>query len=357
MNNTPQPHALMPDLTGVELDGGWIVGEKDEKRPGESGRTFSVCYKVTHKDNGDAYFLKAFDFYTPLANSNPQTFGVQLQQMINAFVFEEALLRECRGSDRVVTAVASGQYRPNGQIVPVPYLIFELGAGDIRRHLGTNELPIAWKVRAFHHIATGVLQVHGKDVAHQDLKPSNAVVFKTHTGVADLGRASKKDVDGPWDGLHFPGDPNYMPPEFQYGYSLPDFDRRRQGADVYMLGALGVFLFTGIALNAIVREALSSEYHPGNWNDPYEKVLDYYREAFYKALDRIRAQLPPGNLGDELLHIFTWLCDPNPVERGYIHMGEVKPAEFSLNKLVTKLDQLAVQADIEARKNGEGTSA
>ena len=44
-----------------------------------------------------------------------------------------------------------------------------------------------------HHIATGLFQLHSAAVAHQDLKPSNVLVFDhSISKVADLGSASVK---------------------------------------------------------------------------------------------------------------------------------------------------------------------
>jgi eukaryotic-like serine/threonine-protein kinase len=347
---------LMPVLSGETLKGRrfeWIVGSQEMKLPGESGGNFSIGYKVTRKGDNLECFLKAFDFYRAFRSQN---FADELNVLTEQFIFERDILEECRNSDRVVTAIDDGEFQPENQVVRIPFLIFELGVGDIRRHLNTIERIFPWKVRAFHHIATGVLQIHRKKIAHQDLKPSNAVVFLEHTKIADFGQASRQGVTGPWDHARFPGDGNYKPPEFSYGMTYGDFVRRRLGADVYMLGALAIFLFTGIHLNAIVKTHLAAEYQPENWKDSYDKVLPYYRDAFYKALADVRAVLPNDKVSEELVHIFTWLCEPDPMNRGYAKMGTIEPPEFSLDRLVTQLDVLVAKADIEARKAGKGTN-
>jgi len=338
----------MPDLMGVELNGRWIVGERDMKRPGESGRNFCLCYTVTEKGHSEQpYFLKALDFYRPLANS--KNIVADLLPLLERFHFEQRVLDACKGSDRVVTAIDSGQYTPPGEKIPIPFLVFELGTGDMNRHLASNAVDFTWKIQAFHHIATAIRYIHGRDIAHQDLKPSNVVVFQKHSSVADFGRASWKGVAGPFDHEVFPGDPSYMPPEFRYGWTVESFERRRFGADVYMLGAMGVFLFTGLHLNVIVEANLADEYKPSRWKEDYQKVLVYYRDAFYRALDDIKARLPANNVSEELTHIFTWLCEPDPMKRGFIRFGKVEPTDYSLDRLVSRLDYLIGESIVLAR--------
>jgi hypothetical protein len=79
-----------------------------------------------------------------------------------------------------------------------------------------------------------------------------------------------------------------------------------------MLGAVAIFMFTGLHLNAIVKENLPEEYQPENWADGYDKVLVYYRNAHDKAMDQVRAEIPDNKVGEELAHILTWLCEPIP---------------------------------------------
>lgn len=65
-------------------------------------------------------------------------------------------------------------------------------------------------VGALVHPSWGIV-LHGLDIAHQDLKPSNV--------------------------LPIAGDPTYAPPELLYNYVPADWNVRRYACDVYLLGA------------------------------------------------------------------------------------------------------------------------
>lgn len=87
--------------------------------------------------------------------------------------------------------------------------------GDVRNHLAVAEkIELAWLLRSLHHVATGLYQLHSARVAHQDLKPSNILVFdKKLSKVSDLGSASIREVPSPRDEAPFAGDSTYAPPE------------------------------------------------------------------------------------------------------------------------------------------------
>src|SRR6185437_7605631 len=169
----PTPAEL---LAGLSLDGGWKVTERITAGPDATGGVFSVSYIVESAHSGRA-FLKALDFS-------------------KAFNFERDILQKCadRRMDRVVRAIGDGNVRTTatsgGGVVQ--YLIFELADRDVRLQLSlSSKVDLAWKLRSLHHIATGLMQLHSAGIAHQDLKPSNVLVFEGKTSkVSDLGRAA-----------------------------------------------------------------------------------------------------------------------------------------------------------------------
>src|SRR5574341_2097711 len=201
-------------LEGLAVDGGWTIGPRLEKLPSQTGGNFSEGYVVSRNDGARA-FLKALDYSRAMKAPDPAR---ALQRLTEAYNFERDLLARCKHMDRVVRALSDGSVSVNGEVVQ--YLILELAAHDIRKYLDLAErFDTAWLLRALHHIATGLGQLHGAGIAHQDLKPSNVLVFGDRISkVSDLGRASSKGIIAPHEEYQIAGDPQYAPPELHYGY-------------------------------------------------------------------------------------------------------------------------------------------
>ena len=167
-------------LTGLTLDGGWTVTGLATRQRNATGGFFSVGYHVVHSDGREA-FLKAMDYSA--AVSSPVNMAVMLNALTEMYLFEKNLCLRCRDQQlrRVVHAIESGTIRlnPADPMSTVEYLIFEKADADIRAHLDAQaELDVAFALRALHHVAVGLNQLHGVSVAHQDLKPSNVLVFR-----------------------------------------------------------------------------------------------------------------------------------------------------------------------------------
>jgi eukaryotic-like serine/threonine-protein kinase len=186
-------------LVGLNVSKEWKVVSRVAKQPGATGSVFSVGYLV-ESQTGRRAFLKALNLARALRQPN---WPVVVQAMLETFNFESQLLAVCRHHDRIVTAIDEGEVDvdPSSPIGRVPYLIFELGEGDIRRHIAvTGKLETAWALRCLHHISVGIAQLHGMGVAHQDLKPSNVLTFgDAGSRVGDLGCASMKGANSPID--------------------------------------------------------------------------------------------------------------------------------------------------------------
>src|SRR6266851_8054785 len=204
-------------LAGLSLEGGWIVSGPAPAELAPDGGIFAATYVVETSD-GRRGFLKALDYARALESSDP---SVLLESITTAFNFERELLRKCRdrGLDRVVTAIADGSVRPSETIGGVvQYLIFELHDGDARRQADTSRrFDIAGSLRALHHIATGLAQLHGQGIAHQNLKPTTVWSYGKVSKVADLGQAESRERHLDDLESRLAGDPCYAPPELLYG--------------------------------------------------------------------------------------------------------------------------------------------
>ncbi len=234
-------------LEGIQLENGWLVGPPITRTNAQTGGYFSTSYRVVNDDGREA-FLKAMDYERALAAADP---AAEMNLLTSAYLFEREVVRECgnRRMSRVVRAIDSGKVIvPGGGLVE--FLIFEMAdGGDIRAHLDrSGSFDLVRLLQCLHNVFLGVQQLNLAKIAHQDLKPSNVLVFENNLEkVGDLGRSWHGLRASPHDNLIRPGDSGYAPPELLYGYTSPDESERRFGADFYMLRRrMTFFMFIGV---------------------------------------------------------------------------------------------------------------
>lgn len=334
-------------LVGIRLDNGWSVVEPLKPIPDATGGNFSRTY-IVQSDGGTKAFLKALDFTRLMSNTaDPPS---ALKEMMDAHVFERDICRRCADKrlTRVVRIIGDGttvEVDVGNPMTKVPYLIFEYAEGDIRTFLSTIEsVDTAWKLRVLHNAAIGLQQLHNEKIAHQDLKPSNVLVFEDGgSKIADLGRASTRDLSGPYDTLDFAGDFEYAPPEILYHFESQEWGCRRLAPDLYLLGNIAVFLFTGSNMTALVASTLAPEHH---WNKvlDFEEVLPYYREATSRAFEMILKDIPE-HLRENIRTNLSYLCEPDPRLRGHpLNRAMVHGKKYGLDRFVAAFNLLAEKA-------------
>lgn len=334
-------------LTGKDLNDGWIVVEeiiRDKKK--DTGGLFSVSYIIENKQ-GRRAFLKAVDFSSALSAEDP---AKMLEEVTKAFNFERQLLRRAAENrmDRVVTPIGDGTINvPEAEGPPVTqYLIFELADGDLRRQIDvTRRYETAWRLRALHHIAVGMNQLHKAGIAHQDLKPSNVLVYRFGgSKVADLGRATAEDLEAPHDSCIIAGDRTYAPLELLYGHVPADRASRRFGCDAYLMGSMVCFMFTGLPFTPLLLRLLRDEHLPPRWGGTYEGVLPYLRDAFGFAIDHFSECVDESYRG-ELSKAVKELCDPDPLLRGHPLTRRYKGNAYGLERYISLFNFLARSAE------------
>ncbi len=363
----PEAEEPIRCLEGLVTDDGWRVGTLVQKKSYQTGSFFSVGYLVQHQD-GRQGFLKALDFRMALSAADPIR---MLEHLTGAYNFERDVLALCRGASmsKIVTAITDGSFAvPDAPLGRIFYLIFELADGDIRRQAFLNaRLDAFWSTRAIHNIAVGLQQLHSRGVYHQDLKPSNVLVFGTRSisKLADLGRAHCLSIQSPHDHETLPGVVYYAPPEQLYAHRELGKDDLRGAGDLYLLGSMLFFLFTGGMLTPFVLKQLRHEHRPprlaeddGGWQGYFVDVLPYLREGYSKASDLLAGELEGAfrytgapQVADELLTAFQQLSEPDPLLRG--HPTERRLAhsnKYNLSRYVSVFDRVARMCEYGLRR-------
>lgn len=344
-------------LLGLTLEGGWTVVAAIPKGALTTGGYFSYGYLV-ESSTGQRAFLKALDLS---AAFNEPNFVEAINSMTSAYLYERDLLFRCRDRNlsRVVRALDQGTVTVPGAIPPqVHYLIFELASGDVRQQLAAvGAFDTAFALRTVHQAAVGISQLHRIGIAHQDLKPSNVLLFgegdagrrraREAAGggakVADLGRASSRGAAAVHDDLHVAGDTGYAPPELLYGQVSEDWAERRMACDLYHLGSLTLFMFTLANMTPAWKSRLPRPCWPENWGGTYREVLPHIQAAFEEVLTDLGTRVP-SDFATPVTQAVRELCNPDPALRGHPRNHRLAGNRFDLQRYISLFDRLAFHA-------------
>ncbi len=338
-------------LLGLKLANGWLVTKRITKSTSGTGGTFSCSYEVRRGE--EIGFLKAFDFaqaFEPGVDT-PKA----LEQLTAAFNYELDILNHCRNRklSRVVLAIDDGHIDVPGMGTiegRVLYLIFELAQGDVRCQIDLSTAQDSyWCLLVLKDVSLGLWQVHRESIAHQDVKPSNVLSYpKELFKISDFGRASRKGQSVWHDEACFAGDWGYAPPELIYGFRHPDFGPRRVGCDLFMLGNLVTFLFSGVNLTTALLSELAPEHHPKQWNTSYQDVLPYLQNAFGRVLEIVAPRIDP-NVRSEVIQIVRELGNPDLAKRGHPR-GVGRHDQYSLERYVSRFNLLAQELPYQLKR-------
>ena len=345
-------------LTGQTLPSGWKLVQQLSKSPGGSGSNFCVGYIAER--NGNKAFVKAIDFVKALNAADPIA---ELAKLTSLATFEREAMELCEAQNlsRLIRLFSFEYVNLDSTKNPlnqVYCLIMEIGAGDLRKqlsHVGVFSCSAVFAILA--DVALGMSQLHRHGVAHQDIKPSNVISMTDMSApknalfkVGDLGRVVRKDRSGPYDGLPWPGDGQYAPPERYYGLVPTQWTDARESSDAYMLGSLVFFLLTGTPLQPLLWSRLTPMMMPGTWSGGYtEPLILVLRSLQLNIISDVLLPRVPPSLKDSLVAVLKELIDPDPVKRGDRRARAQVDNAVGLDRFVPKFRQLANQAGIIER--------
>ena len=338
--------------------GNWTVLELARTFHEGSTGGFSIGYNVQH-DNGTKAYMKASDI-SLLTDEN----GTFVERMLSAAMqhtFERDILEHCQGNnmDRVVLALDYGETLMvhDGVQEPVFYLVFELAECDANSKVFQDNISCepVWIFHALHNVATAIKQLHSGRVAHNDVKPSNVLLYERELQkLCDLGNAVSDEKIGPYDEMICAGDPRYAPPEVLYctqgiAKNVTAFPGRRAG-DLYLLGSICVFLMSGQMITPLILSYLKPEHRPqsfdGGWEGSLTDVMPYWRAAYAEAMAEVEASFTTKFEGleqDSRVEFFAavnQLCEPDFLLRGHPSNRGRGQDKYGMERFITLFNKL-----------------
>jgi serine/threonine protein kinase len=334
-------------LLGMTLEGDWKVIDIIKKKPEDTGGHFSVCYIV--EKNKKKAFLKAIDLTD--AAKQPDSIVV-LNHMTTAFIFERDLLYKCKENhlSKIVAPLAHGQvsFSEQSPYFTVYYIIFEMADANLRNQIAKmQKFDLAWILRSLHHTAVALEQLHKSGIAHQDLKPSNVLIFNKESKVGDLGRSSDINIPSANDKYSVPGDMTYAPFELFYGINTGDF-QFRYASDLFHLGSLVFFYFLHVNLQQIISiEMKNHDIFKNLTLSDFYADLPYFQDGFTYALDILHNEISKYSteLSNEIIPLVKMLCEIDPKNRGHNTNRRIKINQYSLERFISEFDLIAKKAE------------
>jgi serine/threonine protein kinase len=273
--------------------------------------------------------------------------------MLNTYNFEKEVLSRCcnKNFSKVSKLLeASFENIPGFIVANVYYMIFEKANGDVRNHLNFNEIiDDAWKLKSLHNVATGLKQLHGINISHQDIKPSNVFVFEEGISkVGDLGRALCDSLSSPHSSLNFSGDGRYAPPEVFHRFVLPEWKDKVFAIDCYLLGSMASFYFTGQNMTALMGQKINNNINILSFD--FENALPYWINAFDEAIEVIKNHTSNIDGQEKLIETIKMLCYPDPRLRGHIKNIKGIGNNYQLERFVEIFNLLSKKAEYKLTK-------
>jgi serine/threonine protein kinase len=336
---------ISENLVG-ETFNGWVLTRKIEQPDNNTGGNFSVGY-FAENDVGKEVFVKVMDYYDAFLQPDPPR---AMNLLTKAYLFEVDLLKICRDRSMkyIVRIIDEGTVQIQNQ--PISFIILEKAEASARNLLDVSAaIDFAWCLRSLHNVAVAIEGLHKENIAHQDIKPSNVVLFdeRKTSKLGDFGRSSFSGHDMPHDHEAMAGDPMHSAFELLYGQVDPDWRTRRYGCDMFMLGNLIMSYFNNVSITIATLNHMRREFWPRNWQGTYNEILPYISEAFHRTVNEFNEKIPY-KLRQELQRLVREMCNPDIYKRGDTRYSDLR--RFSLEKYISRLNLLAERHEYELKR-------
>ncbi|CAD0325499.1 hypothetical protein VDF98_20100 [Xanthomonas campestris pv. raphani] len=335
-------------LSGRILNARWLVADRLARDSGDDAISRSACYRAVASGSGQQAFIKAYDFrHDELAGDTEK-----LQRMVSEFNNEKRVHEHCKSKklSRVTQIYDHGVEIIDGK--PVHFIVCECADRSLRSYHppGQGDVPVWERLIALRQTASALVQLHTAGVAHQDIKPSNAVYFEDgRVKITDLGSASCIHLPAPpHDEERYVGQPNFAPYELVYSNGIdPQWQRRRYGCDVFLLGNLIFTSLVGGSITALMVHAIPPQLLPAAFDGPYREVIPDLERAHLLIPDFIN-EVAPKCIANDINKLIESLCHPDPRLRGLGSLNANGERNYDLNRAVGTLNTLALRAKLDA---------
>lgn len=332
-------------LVGTTLLGKWKVLERIQRDPGITGQSRSVCYRA-EDGGGRQAFVKAFDFRREERERDTDF----LERAVREYNHERNIHLYCRDRklSRVTQIIGSGDVPIGNEVVH--FIICEWAQACLRERQppGEENVPLSDRFLALRNTTAAMSQLHALGIAHQDIKPSNAVfINRDQLKLADLGSSTCEHMPSPPHDLQdMAGQPNYAPYELLYGDCPTAWKQRRFGCDLYLLGNLLFTSLVGSSLTIAVLHALPESLRPGAHDGRYDEVVPMLIDAHQIIVSSIVEVLIPAPIQDDVTSLIWCLCHPDPAKRGHPRNVLSAGNQYGLERIVSKFEMLAFKAKL-----------
>ena len=290
--------------------------------------------------------MKAFDFRQEelIGDTN------RLEHMVREYNHERNMHYFCKdqGINRVTRIYGDGKIVIDGDAVH--FLVCEWVDKCLREHQPPGDVSISASARftAMKDTAAALAQLHQAGVAHQDIKPSNAVCPDSGpVKLTDLGSSSREHIQAPPHDLQYlVGQPNYAPYELLYEYPPSSWRRRRFGCDLFLLGNLCFTSFVGGSLSCIALHSIPSHLRHTEFLGDYAEIVPHLIEAHEFLIPQMLTGNVPQSLLPDVVHIVNCLCHPDPLRRGHSKNVQFRNNPLALERFVSAFALLAKKAEV-----------
>jgi serine/threonine protein kinase len=351
MNATSPTSTVSPnfesDLIGVSLADGWNIRALRDDIDSGAIRIPTVRFDAINSA-GEKARVVILDLR--LDGNAPDELK-DLELRLQVFNYQRDLV-ERLANDRlrgIVRALHTGSIAyPLAPLGRLYYLIFEWSEDDLRSQVSLHEkFDVVYAIRVLHQAATALHELHFREVAHQSIRPADVLIFDGQAKLGELSCAVHGRKPRP-DGSPMI-DWTCAPPEVLYKAPLTSLNDRLL-IDLYQLGSLIAYLFSGTSLSTQLGQRLHAIHHWRQWTGSFADALPHVNHAFSEVLRSLEPTFP-SECRAPLLTALRELCAPDPSRRGHPLNIAGQGIQSSTERYISLFDLLGKRVERALREN------